>query len=83
MTVRKIDELGRIVLPKELRNELGWEEHTALEIKHLKDVDMVLLRRHRSLADACTACGKSGAEFLVRNSTVHLCRKCKNSIEEN
>ena len=30
--VRKVDELGRIVLPKELRNTLDIKEKDALEI---------------------------------------------------
>lgn len=30
--VRKVDELGRIVIPKELRNSFEIEEGTSLEI---------------------------------------------------
>ena len=29
--VRKIDELGRIVIPKEIRNNLGMKEGTAVD----------------------------------------------------
>lgn len=29
--VRKLDELGRVVIPKELRTTLGWEEKQPLE----------------------------------------------------
>lgn len=30
--VRKIDELGRLVLPKEMRDVLGWGTYTELNI---------------------------------------------------
>lgn len=30
--IRKIDELGRVVIPIELRNGLGWNEKESLEI---------------------------------------------------
>lgn len=30
--IRKIDELGRVVIPIELRNRLGWNEKESLEI---------------------------------------------------
>ncbi|MDN3365392.1 AbrB/MazE/SpoVT family DNA-binding domain-containing protein [Priestia megaterium] len=30
--VRKIDKLGRVVLPAQIRKELGWIEGTQLEI---------------------------------------------------
>ena len=31
-TVRKIDELGRIVLPAEVRKTMGWTEKSDVEI---------------------------------------------------
>ena len=30
--VRRVDNLGRVVVPKELRRSLGWDEDTPLEI---------------------------------------------------
>lgn len=45
--VRRIDDLGRIVLPKELRRSLGFEEGTPLEI--YKTEDGVLLKRYDPL----------------------------------
>lgn len=42
---RKLDELGRIVLPKELRTNLGLAEADPLEIR--VDGDTILLRKFR------------------------------------
>jgi looped-hinge helix DNA binding domain, AbrB family len=39
--VRKIDELGRIVLPRELRKSFGIEEKTPLEI-YVEDGNIIL-----------------------------------------
>jgi len=45
--VRKIDDLGRIVIPKEIRRTLNIKDGSSLEI--FLDKDMVALKRHSSL----------------------------------
>ncbi|MEW9575830.1 AbrB/MazE/SpoVT family DNA-binding domain-containing protein [Bacillus toyonensis] len=42
--VRKIDDLGRVVVPKELRNTLGLSEGTPLEI-HVDGGNVVLKKQ--------------------------------------
>lgn len=42
--VRKVDELGRIVLPMELRKSMGIKEKDALEI--FVDGDKVILKKY-------------------------------------
>lgn len=42
--VRRIDELGRVVLPKELRNTLNINERDALEI--FTDGESIVLRKY-------------------------------------
>ncbi len=42
--VRKVDELGRIVLPKELRRTLGIEEKDPVEI--YIDGDKIILKKY-------------------------------------
>lgn len=44
---RKIDELGRVVLPKELRDMFGWKEKDALEIL-VDDNNTIVLRKYES-----------------------------------
>lgn len=47
--VRKVDELGRIVLPKELRNVLQIDKSTSLEI--YVENDKIILKKYESSID--------------------------------
>lgn len=35
--IRNIDDLGRVVIPKEIRKANGWESHTPMEMFSTKD----------------------------------------------
>ena len=50
--VRKVDELGRIVLPIEMRRTLDIAERDSLEI--YVEGDGIILKKHQS---ACVFCG--------------------------
>jgi AbrB family transcriptional regulator, transcriptional pleiotropic regulator of transition state genes len=67
--VRRIDELGRIVIPIEIRKRFGLAEKDPLEIS-VKD-ETILLSRPQS---ACVFCGKSSAVEEHRGRSV--CRSC-------
>ena len=73
--VRKVDELGRIVLPIELRRTLDIAERDPLEI--YVDGDSVILRKYQP---ACVFCGsaKDVAAFKDKN----ICRNCKKELTE-
>jgi len=43
--VRKIDELGRVVIPRDARQALGWVEFTEVEIFICKDT--IILERKK------------------------------------
>lgn len=51
---RKVDELGRIVLPKELRKTLGIAEKDPLEI--FVEDEKIILQKYKSY-DACAITG--------------------------
>ena len=53
--IRSIDNLGRIVLPKELRSSYGITPDTPLEI--MTEGEMILLRKYQP-ADACIFCNE-------------------------
>lgn len=53
--VRKVDELGRIVLPIELRRTLGIEEKDRIEI--FVDGESIILRKYQP---ACIFCDNAG-----------------------
>lgn len=71
--VRRIDELGRIVLPIELRRTLDIEIKDPMEI--YLDGDKIILKKHY---DACVFCGKR--EDLTEYLGKHICGECKNNI---
>ena len=72
--VRKVDELGRIVLPKELRNTHDIGTGTSMEI--LCDGDTIVLRKY---APGCVFCGKTHGD-LVEVNGILMCRECANSM---
>lgn len=67
--VRKIDELGRIVLPIELRRTLGIGEKDAVEI--YVEQDTIMLKKYKS---TCVFC--SGAENVVDFKGKNICADC-------
>lgn len=67
--VRKVDELGRIVLPIELRRTLDIAERDELEI-YLDD-DKVVLRKYEP---SCIFCGSSCG--LVTYHGRNVCMEC-------
>lgn len=73
--VRKVDELGRIVIPMELRNKLGIQEKDPLEI--FVDGSSIILKKYNP---NCIFCGSS-KDLLLYNDNL-ICSKCKNKIAE-
>ena len=71
--VRKIDHLGRIVLPIELRRVLDIDKDSSLEI--YVENDSILLRKYQP---ACVFCGSSEevAPYKGRN----ICAACRKEI---
>ena len=67
--VRKVDDLGRIVLPIELRRILDIEERDELEI--FMERDQIILRKYEP---ACIFCG--GDKRLVVHGGKNICRDC-------
>lgn len=73
--VRHVDELGRIVLPKELRKTLGIKEKDPVEI--WTEEDTIVLKKY-SETDKCKLCGSS--ENVVKVDDVVICKKCASKI---
>ena len=71
--MRKVDELGRVVIPKELRRSLNIVEGEPLEI--LADVEGIYLRKYVS---GCTFC--KGMDELVEFGGTQVCKKCAKAI---
>lgn len=71
--VRKVDELGRIVLPIELRRTLGIEIKDPLEI--FVDGESIMLKPYKP---ACILCGEN--DNLVEYKGKKICKKCINKL---
>ena len=71
--VRKVDELGRIVLPIELRRTLGIEEKDRIEI--FVEGESVILRKYQP---ACIFC--DNAQDLILYKGKNLCPACIRSM---
>ena len=73
--VRRVDELGRVVLPIELRRTLEIEERDQLEIM-LED-DRIVLRKYQP---TCIFCGAEADLTEYRGK--RICGKCLKEINE-
>ncbi|MCY8235282.1 AbrB/MazE/SpoVT family DNA-binding domain-containing protein [Priestia endophytica] len=60
--VRKVDQLGRVVLPKELRRTLTIKQHDPLEI--FVDENQIILRKYQ-YHKACMITGKISEDNMV------------------
>jgi len=67
--VRKVDELGRVVLPIELRRNLDIEIRSPLEI--YVDGDLIILKKYEP---ACIFCGE--AKEVVNFKDKIICNDC-------
>ena len=73
--VRKVDELGRIVLPLELRRTLGIEEKDRIEI--FVDGESIILRKYQP---ACIFC--DNAKDIINYKGKNICPDCIRAMNE-
>ena len=73
--VRKVDELGRIVLPIELRRTLGIEEKDRIEI--FVDGEPIILRKYQP---ACIFC--DNAKDIINYKGKNICPDCIRAMNE-
>lgn len=73
--VRKVDELGRIVLPIEMRRTLNIEEKDSLEI--YVEGDNVILRKYQA---TCVFC-ESTKNLRTMNGK-NICPDCLHKLRE-
>ena len=72
--VRKVDQLGRIVLPKSLRKQFAMNEGDPVEI--LVQGDHIVLERHRP---RCIFC--SSTERVGTVNERHVCFSCLEEMD--
>ncbi len=71
--VKKIDELGRIVVPKDIRAILGVKSGDALQF--FAEGSAVMLKK---FGDACAFCGS--ADSLTELKGKFICENCKKEL---
>ena len=73
--IRKVDELGRIVVPKELRKTMDIKEGDPMEI--FTDGDSIILKKY---APFCAFC--SSSQSLLNFGGKVICSECAKRISE-
>lgn len=73
--VRKVDELGRIVIPKELRRTLAINESDPMEI--YTEGDQVILKKYEP---TCIFCGEG--KDVINYKGKNICKSCINEIRK-
>jgi len=73
----KIDDLGRILIPAELRNSLGWVKGDTITLNYTNGL-VVLSKKERE--QECFCCGNP--DTRVRVDRKDICENCmKRSVE--
>lgn len=73
--VRKVDNLGRVVIPIELRRNLDIDVRDALEI--FVDEDQIILKKY---APACIFCGQAKGVTQFKNK--NICPSCREELAD-
>ena len=74
--VRKVDELGRVVIPNELRRTMEIAEGTPLEI--YTDGDNIILKKY---APGCTFCGEIKDNMINHGGKI-ICPDCIKQLQK-
>ena len=73
--VKKIDPLGRIVIPKELRKIMHIETEDPFEI--FVDDSSIILKKY---APSCTFCGS--CDDVIQFKGKNICNACRRELEK-
>ena len=72
----KIDKLGRIVIPKPIRQEFGLNVNDELEL--FTNENGIKMRKYRK---KCLFCGNEEIPQLLEYKGKIICENCKNELE--
>jgi len=77
VTTRQIDEIGRILLPRELRKEFQIDAETDLDI--YADGERIVLQK---TLPACRICGEKNNLTQMAGKGIYICVDCRRSVQE-
>ncbi|MED1646880.1 AbrB/MazE/SpoVT family DNA-binding domain-containing protein [Brevibacillus agri] len=76
--VRKVDELGRVVLPIELRDMLDVQIKDSLEIFMDEEEEIIVLKKYQG--SSCIFCGKYSSDLIYYKKYL-VCRTCISELD--
>ena len=76
--VRRIDDLGRVVIPKELRKTYQINEGDPLEI--FVEDDQLILKKYEGNEPKCAVCGGYDNLHLVEG--ISICKGCALAVTD-
>lgn len=80
-TVRKIDELGRVVLPLELRKIANWDTGDSLAILYDEKTRTTTLKLSEKYGGPkCVLCGKNESKAIINDRDI--CSTCLEAVKE-
>ena len=71
---RKIDEMGRFVLPSALRKKVGWNDGDTLGVYHVDNNTVILQVTKKSSVPCCVICGKAERGLSINGADI--CQSC-------
>jgi transcriptional pleiotropic regulator of transition state genes len=74
--IRNIDELGRIVIPKEIRKKFGLSSTDPVEI--FIEGDKIVLTRYQASCSFCDSC-----ENIVEFKGKKICKACLYELKKD
>jgi transcriptional pleiotropic regulator of transition state genes len=74
--VRKVDELGRVVIPKEIRTTMDIQDGTPLEF--FVEGENIILHKYTPSVQGCVLCGEANSKVLHTHSITSklICTAC-------
>ena len=78
IATKRVDEVGRIVLPRSLRKKHGLEAETYVDV-FVDDSGQVVLQRATS---CCVICGGADDLKTLRGDRDFVCIHCRTKIKE-
>jgi len=74
---RKVDSLGRVVLPIELRKEFDIADNSDIDI--CVDGKQIILKKSEQ---SCKICGAVGELKQVQDKNIFVCANCQQTISD-
>ena len=79
--IRKVDELGRIVLPKDVREMLGWEYRDNIMLSvDIQAKTLTLKLSEKYSGPKCVFCGADKIQMNINGSDI--CVDCVEKVKE-